>query len=169
MNILELIGLVIIGTVVVFFSVKGLKKTAFRISAFVAIILLAKLIGKKVGHFLLSNIVYAKITNLNIEISEGTGDTIISALGTLTVFLLLFFILKKIFAVVEGKMKPSLQSVIAERIFGASGLFENVAFVLTFMKIVMLNFISVTDIKRDFQHLKSKDNSIIYRFARILN
>ena len=169
MNILELICLIISGASVVFCSVKGLKRSAFKISAFVVVIIFAKGIGKRFGYFLLSDIIYKKIADMDVGVSESTGNTLVSAFGTLTVFILLLFILKRIFALVEGKMKPSLQYVITERILGAAELFKNPSFVLTFTPIVMVNLTSVTFEKKDIGIVNNIDSSINIKYSRNLN
>ena len=170
MNILDWISLAIIGISVVICAMKGLKKVIFRVCAFAVAAIMAKLLGARLGNFLLSDIITFDKSKLDADASEKIYNTLISTLGTLIVFLTLFFILKKIFRVVEGKMGRSLQSIVIDRLCGALvGLFLGVAFVFVFTETVSIVFATISLIKRDTQIYLYIDNSIIFKLFRNLN
>ncbi len=166
MSILDYICIALIGGSVVICALKGLKKIIFKIAAFVISVILAKLVGGKIGHLLLSDIININFGSLSSEIN----GRIISILGTLIVFILLFIFLKLIFKVVEGKMGQNIQSLIVDRLLGALvGFFIGVAIVLVFTEVVDIVLSVISLFKRDADVFDVVDNTIIFRLVRNLN
>ncbi len=166
MNILDYICLILLCASVVICAIKGLKKIIFRVAAFVISMILAKLLGNKIGTLLLSDIIRLDIGSL----SDTVNGTIISLLGTLIVFLLLLIVLKLIFKVVEGRMGQNIQSMIIDRLCGALvGFFIGVAVIFVFTEIVDIVFTVISLFKNDTEIFELADNTIIFRLFRNLN
>ena len=169
MTVLDWIRLVVICVAVVLCAINGKRKTVFRICAFAIVIIMAKLVGARLGKILLSDIVKIKENSLGFTLSEKFYSTLISTLGTLIVFLILFFILKKIFSIVEGKMERKLHSVIIDRLCGTlDGLFFDVAAVVV-NKIVVVIFTVISVVRCDREHPEYVDNTSIFKLSRNLN
>ncbi len=164
MGIFDYICMALVGASVVICALKGMKKVFFKMAAFIISVILAKLVGSKIGHLLLSGII-----DIEAPSSKLSGK-IVSVLGTLIVFVLLFVFLKLIFNVVEGKMGHSIQSLIVDRLLGALvGLFIGVAVVLVFTEIVTVVFTVIALVKRDNDVFDITDSNIIFRLVRNLN
>ncbi len=166
MAILDYICIALVCASIVICTLKGLKKIFFRIAAFGISVILAKLIGSKIGHFLFSDVI-----NINLgSLSEKISNKIISVFGTLLVFILLFIFLKLIFKVVEGKMGNNIQSLVVDRLLGALvGFVIGVAVVLVFTEAVDIVFTVISLIKRDAEVFDVIDNTIIFKLVRNLN
>lgn len=164
MTVLDWICVAILGVSTVFCTFKGFRKLIFKTIAFVLAIMLAKLIGLYLGKAVTSGII-----NFG-GVSKQLSHTFISALGTIIAFLLLSFILKKIFNIVDRKIEPNIQSAITNRILGAlAGLFLGTVFVLAFAEIVVTVFTVASMLKSSSEPLEYIDNTIIFKFFRNLN
>ncbi len=166
MSALDYICIALIGCSSLICAIKGLKKIFFRLAAFVISVILAKLVGNKVGYFLLSDVIDVNLGSASSEIN----NRIISILGTLIVFALLFVFLKLIFKVVEGKMGQNIQSRIIDRLLGALvGFFIGVAVVLIFTEAVSIVLTVISLLKGDVDAFEIVDNTIIFKLVRNLN
>ena len=169
MNVLDILSLVFILASVAICTLKGLKKIVFKICSFFLAMLLAKLLGFKVGELVIPELV--KDNKLfGSEMAKKINDSIASVVGTIIIFLASFIILRLIFKVVEFKLGSSMQSIVINRLLGALvGLFAGVAVVLVFTEVVNIvasvaAFIGQGDIFFD-----AIDNSVIFKFFRNLN
>ena len=166
MNILDIICIAIIAACMMICLIKGFKKVIFKLSSFVIAMILAKLFGNRIGKALLS-----KIIDIDIgAFSDKLNSAIISALGTLIVFVMLFVLLRLIFKVVEGKMERSIRSVVVDRLWGAlTGFIIGVAFVFVFTETVYIILTTVSAIKCSTEAVEYIDKTIIFKFFRNLN
>ncbi len=166
MTVFDYICFVIIGAAVMLCAFKGLRKIIFRLAAFIVSMIVARLIGDKIGNLLLSDVIQIDIG----PISEKIKSTIISSLGTLVVFILLFIFLKLIFKVVEGKFDQNINSVIIDRLCGALvGFFLGVAIVFVFTEVVDIVITIIATFKKDGEIFDFVQKSIVFRLLRNLN
>lgn len=170
MNILDGICLFIIGFSVMLSLVCGTKKIKLKIYSFLTIIFTSVFLGNKMSGILFSDIV--KTYGLKVESAfvKAAVNILASALGTLLIFLCLFRILKRIFAIVDGKIERSLNCIIIDTLLGAmTGLCDASLFIFSLMVIIIaVSFFFEKKIVLKNDVLLS-EYKIIYKLSRILS
>ncbi len=166
MTFLDFLCIAIIVVFTAICAFKGMKKIIFRMVAFIVAMLVAKLLGYKIGNFLLSDIIQIDIG----PVSNRVKETIISVVGTLLLFVILFIFLRLIFKVVEGKFEKNIQSIIIDRLCGALvGFLLGISIVFVFTEVVDAVLAVIAFVKKDIEVFNIAEESIIFRLFRNLN
>ena len=175
MNILDCVCAVIIMAVVFLGAMHRQNKLVIKLCAFAASIIAIGISMMFASKFLLPNAVEIKNIRTNfsgIYFAEKIGRTgfVVSIFEAMFIFVPLFILLKKMFAIVSGKIGRSIRCVIIDTILGAlAGLMTGTAFLFVFKKIVII--IRRVDVFKKTE--KSCDliakSSLSYELVRNLN
>ena len=170
MFVLESICLIIIVFSMFLLKILGFKKIALKLCIYTVAISLASFVGKRFGHLLLSDFLKFDGVSAKELLSEKIYSTVISTLGTLILFIILFFLLMRIFAIIDGKMERRLQSVIVDRIWGAiGGLTIGVSCGKSFFEVAIIVFTVITVLKCIDKSSTNVDDMLIFRTIKNLN
>ena len=170
MFLFELLCLIFIVASTSLLKLLGFKKVALKLCLYTIAISIANFVGNSFGHFLVSDFLKINVFSTKSLILEKVYSTVISAVGTLILFLILFFILKRIFAVIDGKMERTLQSVIVDRIWGAiGGLCIGITNGSSFFEVAIIVFTVIAVSKCIDKTSTYVDSMLTFRTIRNLN
>ena len=170
MFIIELLCLVLISASTCLLRHLGFKKLSLKISLYTIAISLATFVGKRFGHFLAFDFLDLKVLRTNSFLLKKIYSTVISAVGTLILFIILFFLLKRIFAIIDGKLERRLQSVIVDRIWGAIvGLSIGISSESSFFEVAVIVLTVITVFKCMDRSVEYVDNTLTFRTIKNLN
>lgn len=170
MLIFELICLFLIGALTCLLKLLGFKKVALKTCLYTVAISVAIFVSKRFGNFLVSDPLKINAFSSKSLISEKIYSTVISAVGTLILFIILFFMLKRIFAVIDGKMERTLQSMIVDLIWGAiGGLCIGITNGSSFFEVAIIVFTVIAVSKCLDKTSTYVDSMLTFRTIRNLN
>lgn len=171
MNILGFICFAALISSVFLFMIKKYRHIIFGLYPFFIAISISKLIGTQLGNFLFSDILKIRLNNISdTALANKVRIFSASTLGTVTAFITLLFILKKIFLVVEGKMEASVYIIVIDRLYGALiGMLFNNVFAVAVSEIAITVFSAAYMFKQASHLVEYEDNTSVFRFIRNLN
>ncbi len=165
MNILDIICVAVIALSTIICLFKGFKRIIFKICSFVIAMYVAKIFGCRLGNFLLSFFSTEGNNVIDPALLEKLSSSMVSAIGTGIIFIVLYIILRLVFKIIAIKTERSAGSVIIDRLLGAVlGLLLGTAIVFVFTEIAEFVLSAIAYFKGEQEVLEIVNASGIFKF-----